>query len=65
MRAAVVLRYWADFSIEETAKILGCSQGTVKSQSANAIDRLRQLLGSRAEALSTSSALSAPINERK
>jgi RNA polymerase sigma-70 factor (sigma-E family) len=64
MRAAVVLRYWADFSIEETAKILGCSQGTVKSQSAKAIDRLRQLLGSRAEALSTSIALSAPIQER-
>jgi RNA polymerase sigma-70 factor (sigma-E family) len=45
MRAAVVLRHWADFSIEETAAILGCSEGTVKSQTAKAVAKLRDLLG--------------------
>lgn len=44
MRAAVVLRHWADFSVEETARILGCSTGTVKSQTAKGIGRLRALL---------------------
>jgi RNA polymerase sigma-70 factor (sigma-E family) len=50
MRAAVVLRYWADFSIADTARILGCSEGTVKSQTAKGIARLRESLGSRQEA---------------
>jgi RNA polymerase sigma-70 factor (sigma-E family) len=44
MRATVVLRHWADFSVEETAQILGCSTGTVKSQTAKGIGRLRDLL---------------------
>jgi RNA polymerase sigma-70 factor (sigma-E family) len=44
MRAAVVLRHWADFSVEETAQILGCSAGTVKSQTAKGIARLRDQL---------------------
>ena len=43
-RAVVVLRYWADQSIEETATLLGCSPGNVKSQSARALDKLRLLL---------------------
>jgi DNA-directed RNA polymerase specialized sigma24 family protein len=45
MRAAVVLRHWADFSVAETAQILGCSAGTVKSQTAKGIARMRELLG--------------------
>ena len=64
MRAAVVLRYWVDLSIEETAMILGCSEGTVKSQSAKAIARLRELLGSRSEALMTPVALNTPMQKR-
>ncbi len=43
-RAVVVLRYWGDFSVEETAAILDCSTGNVKSQSARALDKLRVLL---------------------
>jgi RNA polymerase sigma-70 factor (sigma-E family) len=43
-RAVVVLRYWADQSIEQTAALLGCSPGNVKSQSARALDKLRLLL---------------------
>jgi RNA polymerase sigma-70 factor (sigma-E family) len=44
MRAAVVLRHWMDLSVEETADLLHCSEGTVKSQTAKAITRLRGLL---------------------
>lgn len=44
-RACVVLRYYHDLSVAETAEVLGCSQGTVKSQTAQAIDSLRSLLG--------------------
>ena len=40
-RAAVVLRYWLDLSETETAAILGCSVGNVKSQSSRALAKLR------------------------
>jgi RNA polymerase sigma-70 factor (sigma-E family) len=43
-RAVVVLRYFDDLSIEQTAAALGCSVGTVKSQTARALPRLRELL---------------------
>ncbi len=44
-RAVVVLRYWADLSVEQAAVMLGCSPGNVKSQSARSLDKLRALLG--------------------
>jgi RNA polymerase sigma-70 factor (sigma-E family) len=44
MRAAVVLRHWLDLSVGETATLLGCTEGTVKSQTAKAASRLRALL---------------------
>jgi RNA polymerase sigma-70 factor (sigma-E family) len=44
-RAAVVLRYYCDFSIEQTAAVLGCSAGTVKSLSAHGLASLRELTG--------------------
>lgn len=44
MRAAVVLRHVEDLSVEDTADALGCSTGTVKSQTARGLDKLRQLL---------------------
>jgi RNA polymerase sigma-70 factor (sigma-E family) len=47
-RAAVVLRYWADLSISETARMLGVSEGTVKSASSRGLVALREVLqGSR------------------
>jgi RNA polymerase sigma factor (sigma-70 family) len=41
MRAAVVLRYYADLSVDEVATALGKSQNTIKAQLQTAIDRLR------------------------
>jgi len=40
-RATVVLRYYCDLSVDETAEALGCSVGTVKSQAAKGLARLR------------------------
>jgi RNA polymerase sigma-70 factor (sigma-E family) len=43
-RAAIVLRYYCDLSVDQTAAILGCSAGTVKSQTARGLDALRRLV---------------------
>lgn len=43
-RAVIVLRFYADLSEAETARTMGCSVGTVKSQAHVALARLRQLL---------------------
>ena len=40
-RAVIVLRFYEDLDVGQTAEILGCSQGTVKSQTAKAIKNLR------------------------
>jgi RNA polymerase sigma-70 factor (sigma-E family) len=40
-RAVVVLRYFEDLTEAETAAAMGCSVGTVKSQNARAMARLR------------------------
>jgi RNA polymerase sigma-70 factor (sigma-E family) len=43
-RAAVVLRYFEQLSEAETADALGCSVGTVKSQTSRALVELRRTL---------------------
>ncbi|MCS7480828.1 SigE family RNA polymerase sigma factor [Umezawaea endophytica] len=44
-RAVLVLRYWHDLSLEDTAVALGCSVGTVKSQGNRGLATLRRRLG--------------------
>jgi RNA polymerase sigma-70 factor (sigma-E family) len=44
-RAVLVLRYWEDRSVEETAQILQLSPGAVRTRSTRALQRLRALLG--------------------
>ncbi|WP_353946066.1 SigE family RNA polymerase sigma factor [Streptomyces sp. HUAS MG91] len=44
-REAVVLRYWEDLSETQTAAAMGCSVGTVKSNAARGITRLRSAIG--------------------
>jgi RNA polymerase sigma-70 factor (sigma-E family) len=44
-RAALVLRFYCDLSVEQTAEILGCAPGTVKSKTTRALTSLRRVLG--------------------
>lgn len=49
-RTVLVLRYFEDLSEAETAEVLGCSVGTVKSRAARGIARLDELVGPAARA---------------
>lgn len=44
-RAAVILRYFDDLTEQQTAAALGCSVGTVKSQTSRGLDKLRRQPG--------------------
>jgi RNA polymerase sigma-70 factor (sigma-E family) len=43
-RAVLVLRFFDDLSVAETAAALNCTQGTVKSQTARALNQMRRVL---------------------
>ena len=58
-RAVLVLRYWEDLSEAETAEILECSVGSVKSQASRGLRRLRAVL---AESNAEANGASAPAS---
>ena len=43
-REAFVLRYWEEMDVAETASIMGCSEGTVKTHCSRATDALAKIL---------------------
>ena len=43
-RATLVLRFFCDLNVEQTAQVLGCSPGTVKSQTVKGLAALRRAL---------------------
>ena len=43
-RAVLVCRYYQDLDVAATAAALGCSEGTVKSQAARGLAKLRELI---------------------
>ena len=40
-RAVILLRYWGDMNDAQVAALLGCSEGTVRSQTWRALAKLR------------------------
>ena len=54
IRAAVVLRYYSDLSVQEVAIALGKSPNTIKAQLQTALDRLRRSLADPAVDAATS-----------
>lgn len=43
-RACLVLRFFDDLSVTDTARALGCTESTVKSQTSRGLDALRHVL---------------------
>jgi len=53
-REVLVLRFYGDLSVAETAAATGTSEGTVKSRTSRGLDRMRELLGAPTEPVSQS-----------
>ena len=62
-RATVVLRYYCDLSVEQTAQALGCSAGNVKSQTSRGLDALRRALAAYATDADTGTDTNSAANE--
>lgn len=43
-REAFLLRYWEEFDVAETAKVMGCSEGSVKTHCSRAVHALAEFL---------------------
>ena len=54
-RAVLVLRFYCDLSVEQTAETLHCSPGTVKSQASRGLAKLREALSETTAAAGTRS----------
>jgi RNA polymerase sigma-70 factor (sigma-E family) len=52
-RAVLVLRYYCDLDVTQTAQALGCTPGTIKSQTAKALSTLRRTLAHSPEPATT------------
>lgn len=46
-REAFLLRYWEDFDVSETAQVMGCSEGSVKTHCFRAVQALAKALKSK------------------
>lgn len=44
-RAVIVLRYWEDLTVDETAQVLAMNPGTVRSHASRGLATLREALG--------------------
>lgn len=61
-REVLVLRFYSDLSVSDTAALIGASEGTVKSYTARALARMRELLAHPSQTLSDYSEV--PNDER-